>query len=826
MQVERLLQISLATLAALGSLLLAVGQYGNSILPMLATGAAFSSVYFTDIRGWIRLNRNIANLAALIAVMFSFVDFWEEPSTPATKLHAIAKLLIYLQIVLLFQPKTTRVYWHLAILSLLQVVVAAALNLSVTFGIMLIPYMFAALTTLSLFFIYREALRVDPQLRAAHDAIENRPIFPVFSRSSAAAGSSSAEGGPPMGIQLTGHLPANLAAVFTSGKMFGQVSRMGVFTLCVTVILFYLFPRIDQGRWSQSFGGAGGTTGFKDQISLNSMGEMLQNEQSVMRVRLVDPVTELPIEPQFEPYFRGTVLVSYIASNRTWISGNYGNARITKLESPPDGKKLYRQEVTTNRNLQFDRTNEGTLLFSIYPAYASEGTSRSIVDNQSLGILSYEESSPTLARQPQQYEMMVPWTGLGLESQLSPVREPMVGRYQRYVEQEMTKIPLNKDIADDLFDGIKQEARDILQRTEVDPADPYQVMKALERHFVIDGNYTYSLGVPHHLRNPRLDPIENFVVHHRTGHCEYFASALTIMLRAQDIPARIVVGYKGGEFNSVGKYVAVRQLHAHAWVEAYLPPEALPEPANSEEFPYGAWVRLDPTPASRPGSGLTNSGGMFAFAWDWFDYLEQGWRDYVVGMNRERQNEIYEPFSKRFLKPFEGWFDREQWGEWVRGKLASLGITIDEGFFSGYASLITMILLLSAAVCFELGRWALRRIWPRLKILWIKWFPNIPSGQGFYFKMEQILSKAGWTRKPSTTPQEFVDSLTERMTGTESAEAVPIMQRIVACYYGIRFGRQTLSDEQQRDLQMQLVAMQNILQRDDRTPSEVRGTGP
>lgn len=92
--------------------------------------------------------------------------------------------------------------------------------------------------------------------------------------------------------------------------------------------------------------------------------------------------------------------------------------------------------------------------------------------------------------------------------------------------------------------------------------------------------------------------------------------------------------------------------------------------------------------------------------------------------------------------------------------------------------------------------------------------------------MEQILSKAGWTRKPSTTPQEFVDSLTERMTGTESAEAVPIMQRIVACYYGIRFGRQTLSDEQQRDLQMQLVAMQNILQRDDRTPSEVRGTGP
>ncbi len=79
-------------------------------------------------------------------------------------------------------------------------------------------------------------------------------------------------------------------------------------------------------------------------------------------------------------------------------------------------------------------------------------------------------------------------------------------------------------------------------------------------------------------RNPSIDPIEDFVTEHPQGHCEYFATALTLMLRSQGIPARMVCGFKcdQNDWNSAGGYYQVRQLHAHTWVEAYLRPSQLP----------------------------------------------------------------------------------------------------------------------------------------------------------------------------------------------------------------------------------------------------------
>ena len=96
----------------------------------------------------------------------------------------------------------------------------------------------------------------------------------------------------------------------------------------------------------------------------------------------------------------------------------------------------------------------------------------------------------------------------------------------------------------------------------------------LERQLATSGQFQYSLvGQP---RDPKLDPIEDFVTKHPQGHCEYFATALTLMLRSQEIPARMVVGFKCDEWNPVGGYYQVRQLHAHTWVEAYLQPDQIP----------------------------------------------------------------------------------------------------------------------------------------------------------------------------------------------------------------------------------------------------------
>ena len=156
MNIERVLQITIALLAAMATLLLGMSS-GSLALPLAAIFAAASSLYVTDRYGWVYLNRNIANLAAVTAVLISIHDFFQLERE--RQLLAIAYLLIYLQIVLLYQRKTIRIYWQLLMLSLLQVVVAAALNFGLQFGILLAIYMFLALFALRLFFVVREQAR-------------------------------------------------------------------------------------------------------------------------------------------------------------------------------------------------------------------------------------------------------------------------------------------------------------------------------------------------------------------------------------------------------------------------------------------------------------------------------------------------------------------------------------------------------------------------------------------------------------------------------------------------------------------------------------------
>src|SRR5581483_6937368 len=78
------------------------------------------------------------------------------------------------------------------------------------------------------------------------------------------------------------------------------------------------------------------------------------------------------------------------------------------------------------------------------------------------------------------------------------------------------------------------------------------------------------------------DPIGSFLFKSRRGYCEYFAAAMTVMLRSLNIPARLVNGFQTGTYNRVGKDFVVRARDAHSWVEVY--------------FPQYGWIPFDPTP--------------------------------------------------------------------------------------------------------------------------------------------------------------------------------------------------------------------------------------
>ena len=111
-------------------------------------------------------------------------------------------------------------------------------------------------------------------------------------------------------------------------------------------------------------------------------------------------------------------------------------------------------------------------------------------------------------------------------------------------------------------------------------------MEAFARRLRRD--FTYSLHTGR--ASSRLDPALAFLTKHRTGHCEYFASALALLGRAVSVPTRVIGGYRVLEHNALGGYYIVRERNAHAWVEAWLPDPRRPDVKR--------WETMDPTPAA------------------------------------------------------------------------------------------------------------------------------------------------------------------------------------------------------------------------------------
>lgn len=140
------------------------------------------------------------------------------------------------------------------------------------------------------------------------------------------------------------------------------------------------------------------------------------------------------------------------------------------------------------------------------------------------------------------------------------------------------------------------------------------------------------------------DPVDQFLFETRQGFCEHYASAFVTLMRAAEIPARVVTGYQGGDFNAVGNFLEIRQNRAHAWAEVWLPEQG--------------WVRVDPTAVIPPervidqqdtvrfqsttpvtaggiDSPLLRS-GLLRLQQGW-NAINYSWSVWVIGFNAERQ---------------------------------------------------------------------------------------------------------------------------------------------------------------------------------------------
>lgn len=559
MNVIKLLRIVIPAQVALGTLLLGLGQQ-EMTLPLIVIFAAITSAIFTDHLDWFHLPRSIVNLTALLAVGVATLDFLD--SSADLQLLAIARLLMYLQVILLYQVKTERSYWHILILSFLQVVVAAALNLGFEFGVLLVLYLFLALGAMVLLLVYDETNRYRLRTLERHSTATSSGLHPSVTLA------------PPMLVQPD--------AAMLNNALFWRVIRMGCMTLVVTLVVFFLTPRPGKSKPKRLIGESVRSVGFAPEISLDEFGKILESKEAVMRVQFTRDVDGQPFSVYGDPYFRGAVLTKYRSRQRSWQGPSVQDIgrNMRKLSTPPANKQLVRQTIVLEKP---------STTFSVYPVYKTENADSSLRHVPRFGLLVQLRETEDQDQQLR-YELLTSAFRHGLPRPVTPV----MGKSRNFRLEPLLEFD------ESLFPRLTEIAEEVVQRSKAANIDRVAKARALESYFHSSNDFRYTLDLRRR-PPPGVDPLEHFVRESREGHCEYYAGALAMMLRSQGIPARLVVGYLGGDYNRVGHYFQVRQLHAHAWVEAYLEPDQVPEYAEAgrDEAPHGAWLRLDPTPGGK-----------------------------------------------------------------------------------------------------------------------------------------------------------------------------------------------------------------------------------
>ena len=756
MNVQSWLLLLVPSLAAIGTLVLSLGQPQRP-LTILALFAIFCAGLFTDYLRWFRLPTIAANIAAIAAVMYTMSKFSNDGSE--SQLISVADLLIYLQIVLLFQSKSLRIYWQIFLLSLLEVVVAAALSLGLQFGMLMILYMFLALATATLLFVRSESTST------------------AFTPDHA----GSQPGKRPSSVQVrarhrVGPEPEDL---MLNRQLVWRICCLGTSTLIFMTFLFFLLPRFgDQPK--RTFGdSATRTVGFAPRIRLGEVGHAMENPEIVMRAQFTTAQGK-PFAALTEPYFRGSVLSQYRRGlwmddwKDTFLTGD------SPLAPAPASMPVVHQTVVLE---------SGEELFSVAPIYAMPGEV-----NESLGFDAYRQlliHRGDHAKTARRYKVATSAFRNGMQRKLYPL-EPN-SSWERWRLAELLRFRA------EFFPGLKQKADEVVAKAGLKRGEHRAIAKALETHFLTSPDYTYSLK--HDWQRPyNIDPIEFFVTQQRSGHCEYFASALAMMLRSQGIPSRLVLGFRGGEYNAMGHYFLVRQLHAHAWVEAYLEPQQV-EPAyllEGETATAGAWMTLDPTPGNDAIVALDPVG--WRQRWSHLgDFLELLWKDYVVGLNSSRQRKaIYVPLVESTSASMRGvLLNPDWWRSFFSDLVTRLGLDSIDSFREKWITWRSIPLL--AAVFFgcllvrRLAIFAWRRSAPfRQSIRRRRTWTRDPQLQ-WYARLERSLAREGHRRKIGQTPREFLAGVVDH-TSTDR-EMKTMADRLIEEFYRIRFGHNVLGGE-------------------------------
>jgi hypothetical protein len=260
-------------------------------------------------------------------------------------------------------------------------------------------------------------------------------------------------------------------------------------------------------------------------------------------------------------------------------------------------------------------------------------------------------------------------------------------------------------------------------------------------------------------RNPAIaDPLEDFLFEQKAGHCEYFASATAVLLRAAGVPSRYVNGFLGGEWNEIGHYVAVRENRAHSWAEAYM-----------GEL---GWMRVDATPPNR---GLFRMGRLRQV----FDSIDFFWGRWVVGYDLGRQIEIARRLGHQLGGASDDGDSRPSKFPWKK-LLAALAGTV-------------ALWTLARRAFFRRGETPDSERRPAASR------NGGPPVARLYEKALRHLARRGLARRAAETPREFAARIAASGVGGSD-----VLDRLTDLYTGSRFGQRAVGDEPLRELAARL----------------------
>ncbi|MBA4183958.1 MAG: DUF3488 domain-containing protein [Acidobacteria bacterium] len=631
----------------------------------------------------------------------------------------LAKMILVLAAIKLLQRKAERDWLFLYLMAFFEVLLAAGLSISPLYLASLILYLLVTICAIVTFEIRKTSASINRN--SNYKKTENKEK--TFAK-----------------IPLA-RLPLTAISLL-------------VLIIIFAAPLFFALPRVGSAGLGSNQKGLSSVTGFSDSVSLGEIGQLLQNDQIVMRAR-IDKTDGKNLGAL---HWRGVALDTF--DNKRWSKSKKDfRESFVKLER---GFFLIdypaANTVSTVQTIYLEPIDM-PVLFALSRAVAVEGSfpSEPYKDSEL-----YKDSEGSITFQRGDHGRLS--YKVNSDRSLPDVKDLKSdnGNYPSEAKRYL-------QLPEKLDERIAALAAQITEKQ----ANRYDKAKAVENYLQTQFGYTLEM------KAKGEEPLADFLFNVREGHCEYFATAMAIMLRTQGIATRVVNGFQQGEYNETADVFVVKQKDAHSWVEVYFPRE-------------NAWIPFDPTPFAGQDGGAAQTGIVGKFN-RYLEALETFWIQYFVSYDNQEQRSLMRSVKNSFAEyqaKTSVWLGEMQyhlsdWWREVRGDKGLQASARAVAFGIGY--------LLAAILGIILIVWLYRKIrrldvWQRI-YAWLK-FRNETTIVEFYERMQKVLASKGFTRAAHQTPLEFAFALN-----------MPEAVRITEKYNRVRFGEKNLSRDEAREIE-------------------------